>query len=36
VPSTLNARAETVTSKSMFRAAFKSGRCLIPASGYFE
>jgi putative SOS response-associated peptidase YedK len=36
VPSTFNARAETVASKPMFRAAFKHGRCLIPASGYFE
>jgi putative SOS response-associated peptidase YedK len=36
VPSTFNARAETVATKPMFRAAFKRGRCLIPASGYFE
>jgi putative SOS response-associated peptidase YedK len=36
VPSTFNARAETVASKPMFRAAFKRGRWLIPASGYFE
>jgi putative SOS response-associated peptidase YedK len=36
VPFTFNARAETVASKPMFRAAFKRGRCLIPASGYFE
>jgi putative SOS response-associated peptidase YedK len=36
VPSTFNARAETVVSKPMFRAAFKRGRCLIPASGYYE
>jgi len=36
LPSTFNARAETVTSKPMFRAAFKRSRCLIPASGYYE
>jgi putative SOS response-associated peptidase YedK len=36
VPSTFNARAETVVSKPMFRTAFKRGRCLIPASGYYE
>ena len=36
VPSTFNARAETVAGKPMFCTAFKRGRCLIPASGYFE
>jgi putative SOS response-associated peptidase YedK len=32
----INARAETVDKKPSFRSAFKKGRCLIPASGFFE
>jgi putative SOS response-associated peptidase YedK len=33
---TFNARAETITEKSMFRESFQRRRCLIPASGYYE
>jgi len=32
----INARAETVHEKPMFREAFKRRRCLVPANGYFE
>ncbi|MEX2352556.1 MAG: SOS response-associated peptidase [Gammaproteobacteria bacterium] len=32
----INARADTVAKKPMFRDAFKHRRCLIPANGYFE
>jgi putative SOS response-associated peptidase YedK len=32
----INARAETVTTKPAFRAAFERRRCLLPADGFFE
>ena len=36
LPSTFNARAETVSEKAMFQSAFKSRRCIIPATGFYE
>jgi putative SOS response-associated peptidase YedK len=32
----INARAETIETKPSFRNAFKKGRCLIPADGFYE
>src|SRR6266536_512231 len=34
--STINARAETITTSPVFRGPFRSRRCLVPASGFFE
>src|SRR4051794_4913229 len=34
--STINAKAETLTSSPVFREAFKRRRCLVPADGFFE
>jgi len=33
---TFNARADSVSTKPMFRSAWKRNRCVIPASGYYE
>ena len=36
VKRSINARAETITEKPMFRNLLKSKRCLVPADGFFE
>lgn len=36
LPLMINARAETVASKPSYRSAFKSRRCIVPATGYYE
>jgi len=33
---TINARSETAERTAMFRDAFRRGRCLVPADGFFE
>jgi len=32
----INARAETVSEKPMFRKSFEMRRCIVPANGYYE
>jgi len=34
--SAINARSESVHEKPTFKSAFRSNRCLLPATGYYE
>ena len=36
MPKPGNAKSETVATSGMFRHAFKAGRCLIPADGFYD
>jgi putative SOS response-associated peptidase YedK len=33
---TINARVEGIESKSVYRKPFRTQRCLVPATGFFE
>jgi putative SOS response-associated peptidase YedK len=35
-PRPINARSETVPTQPMFRSAFRSHRCVLPATGFYE
>ncbi len=35
-PKPINARIETVATSGMFKRAFATNRCIVPAQGYYE